>query len=91
MIVTLFVVIQIFLFSSFKIPSNSMEPGLIAGDYVLVNKLIPGARLFNVFAAMRGERVKIARLPSIRKIKRNDVIVFNYPYPNDLDKMEMHI
>ncbi|MDD2952998.1 MAG: S26 family signal peptidase, partial [Parabacteroides sp.] len=41
--------------------------------------------------AMRGERVKIARLPSIRKIKRNDVIVFNYPYPNDLDKMEMHI
>ena len=41
MVVALFVVMQIFLFSSFKIPSNSMEPGLIAGDYVLVNKLIP--------------------------------------------------
>ncbi|MDO5427952.1 signal peptidase I [Parabacteroides sp.] len=91
MIVTLFVVIQIFFFSSFKIPSNSMEPGLIAGDYVLVNKLIPGARLFNVFVAMRGERVKIVRLPGIRKIKRNDVIVFNYPYPNNLDKIEMHM
>lgn len=91
MIVALFVVLQIFLFSSFKIPSNSMEPGLMAGDYVLVNKLIPGARLFNVFAAMRGERVKIVRLPGIRKIERNDVIVFNYPYPRDLDKIEMHM
>lgn len=91
MIVALFVVIQIFLFSSFKIPSNSMEPGLIAGDYVLVNKLIPGARLFNVFAAMRGEQVKIIRLPGIRKIKRNDVIVFNYPYPKDQDKIEMNM
>ncbi len=91
MIVALFVVIQIFFFSSFRIPSNSMEPGLIAGDNVLVNKLIPGARLFNVFASMRGEQVKIVRLPGIRKIKRNDVIVFNYPYPNNLDKIEMHI
>lgn len=90
-IVTLFVVMQIFFFSSFKIPSNSMEPGLIAGDYVLVNKLIPGARLFNVFAAMRGEQVNIIRLPGIRKIKRNDVIVFNYPYPNSLDKIGMHM
>lgn len=91
MVMALFVVMQIFLFSSFKIPSNSMEPGLIAGDYVLVNKLIPGARLFNVFASLRGERVKIVRLPGIRKIKRNDVIVFNYPYPNNLDKIEMHM
>lgn len=68
-----------------------MEPGLITGDYVLVNKLIPGARLFNIFAAMRGEQVKIFRLPGIKKIKRNDVIVFNYPYPNNWDKIEMNI
>lgn len=68
-----------------------MEPGLITGDYVLVNKLIPGARLFNIFAAMRGEQVKIFRLPGIKKIKRNDVIVFNYPYPNNLDKIEMNM
>lgn len=91
MIVTLFIFIQIFFFSSFKIPSNSMEPGLIAGDYVLVNKLIPGARLFNVFAAMRGEQVWISRLPGIGWIERNDVIIFNYPYPNTMDKLEMHL
>lgn len=66
-----------------------MEPGLIAGDYVLVNKLIPGARLFHIFASMRGEQVRIFRLPGIRKIKRNDVIVFHYPYPNNQDRIEM--
>lgn len=91
MVVALFVVMQIFLFSSFKIPSNSMEPGLIAGDYVLVNKLIPGARLFNVFASLRGEQVQIVRLPGLREIRRNDVVVFNYPYPNNLDRIEMHM
>ena len=91
MVVALFVVMQIFLFSSFKIPSNSMEPGLIAGDYVLVNKLIPGARLFNVFASLRGEQVQIVRLPGLREIRRNDVVVFNYPYPNDSDKIGMHM
>lgn len=68
-----------------------MEPGLITGDNVLVNKLVPGPRLFNVFAAMRGEQAKIIRLPGIKKIKRNDVIVFNYPYPNNLDKIEMNM
>ena len=68
-----------------------MEPGLITGDNVLVNKLIPGARLFNVLASMRGEQVGIVRLPGIQQIKRNDVIVFNYPYPNNLDKIEMHL
>ena len=76
MVVALFVVMQIFLFSSFKIPSNSMEPGLIAGDYVLVNKLIPGARLFNVFASLRGEQVQIVRLPGLREIRRNDNLLF---------------
>lgn len=91
MVMALFVVMQIFLFSSFKIPSNSMEPGLIAGDYVLVNKLIPGARLFNVFASFRGEQVQIVRLPGLREIRRNDVVVFNYPYPNNLDRIEMHM
>ena len=35
----------IFCFASFRIPSNSMEPTLISGDYILVNKMIKGARL----------------------------------------------
>ena len=84
------ILLQIFFVSSFKIPSNSMEPELLIGDNLLVNKLIPGPRLFNVFALLGGEQVKIMRLPGIRPIKRNDVVVFNFPHPQDWGKIEMN-
>ena len=35
--------------TSFKIPSDSMEPFLQTGDYLLVDKCSKGARLFDVF------------------------------------------
>ena len=38
MTVTLWFVLQVFIFASFKIPSDSMEPGLITGDNILVCK-----------------------------------------------------
>jgi signal peptidase I len=83
--------LQIFFFASFKIPSDSMAPALTTGDRVLVYKLVPGARLFNLFATLRGEQVNIYRAPGIRKLQRNDVVVFNYPHPHDWNKIEMHI
>jgi signal peptidase I len=86
-----YVCVQVFLFSSFKIPSDSMAPGLIAGDQVLVCKPIYGARLFNLFATLRNEQVSICRSPGFRNIRRNDVAVFNFPYPHTWDKVEMHI
>ena len=50
-IIGLRILLQIFIFSSYYIPSESMTPTLIPGDYVLVNKLAYGARLFNLNAA----------------------------------------
>lgn len=82
---------QVFLFTSFRIPSDSMEPGLTEGDAILVWKPILGARLFNLSATMRLEQVEIHRVPGFRKVKRNDVLVFNFPHPNTWDKIEMHI
>ena len=82
---------QVFFFSSFRIPSNSMEPGLIEGDAVLVWKPILGARLFNVNATLNLEQVTIYRTPGLRQVQRNDVLVFNFPHPNQWDKIEMHI
>lgn len=38
-------------FASFKIPSDSMEPALIAGDNILVNKWVMGGRLFDIWEA----------------------------------------
>lgn len=79
--IVVFILLQIFLFASFKIPSDSMEPSLKVGDNIIVNKLSMGARLFNVGAALNKEDITIHRLPGIRRVERNDILVFNFPYP----------
>lgn len=90
-IIVILIIIQVFCFSTFKIPSDSMTPELIAGDNVLVAKPILGARLFNVFASLRDEQPRIWRIPGCRTVKRNEVLVFNFPHPNNWSKIEMHI
>lgn len=47
----IWLLLQITTFSSFRIPTASMHPTLIKGDYVIVNKWIAGGRIFNVFNA----------------------------------------
>ena len=68
-----------------------MEPGLITGDNILVWKPTVGPRIFNLFASMRNEQTEIYRIPGFKRIKRNDILVFNFPHPNSWDKIEMHI
>ena len=91
MIVVLWFMLQIVVFATFRIPSRSMEPELKISDHVLVLKPIIGPRLFNIYASIRNEQTEIYRIPGFRKIKRNDVLVFNYPYPKNRNKIEMHI
>lgn len=91
MIAALWFVLQVFVFASFKIPSDSMEPILTTGDNILVFKPTIGARVFNVFASMRNEQTEIHRVPGVKRVKRNDVLVFNFPHPNNWDTIEMHI
>lgn len=69
-IVVLWLLIQIFCMTSFHIPSDSMELELLAGDVILVDKLVYGARLFNVMEAVAGKQVEIKRLPGIGKVRR---------------------
>lgn len=87
----LWILALVFVFASFRIPSESMSPELREGDYILVWKPIVGARLFNLSRLLNHEQTGIYRLPGFRKIKRNDVVVFNFPYPNDQSRIEMHI
>src|SRR5690554_7454134 len=84
-----FILLRVFVFGSYKIPSDSMEPAIIPGDYVLVNKLAYGARLFNLFDAVEGKKVNINRVPGYTRVKNNDVVVFHIPHPNSWDKIEM--
>ena len=57
--VVILFLMQLFCFTSFRIPSDSMEPALKDGDRILVNKMIKGARLFDVFAALNNEDITI--------------------------------
>jgi len=58
-----------FVVQAFKIPSQSMEPTLLVGDHLLVNKFIFGGR------GHWYDRV----LP-YREIRRGDIIVFKFPF-----------
>lgn len=86
-----FIALRVFVFGSYKIPSDSMEPAILPGDYVLVNKPAYGARLFDLFSAVEGKEVKVKRMPGYIRVKHNDVVVFHIPYPNKRDKIEMHM
>jgi signal peptidase I len=67
--------VRSFIVEPFKIPSGSMMPTLLAGDYILVNKFTYGLRvpiLNNVFF-------------EVGKPARGDVIVFHYPPNTSID------
>lgn len=83
--------LQIFCFTTFNIPSDSMEPGMISGDRIVVNKLIYGARIFNINRALNREKFNIYRMPGLGSIKRNDIVVFNFPYPERHDSINFDI
>lgn len=67
--------IRAFLFQAFEIPSGSMEPTLIVGDHIIVNKFIYGIRI----------PFTDKRWPEFRKPRRGDVIVFVYPVDRSKD------
>lgn len=57
----LYLVLAVTMFSSFKIPSDSMAPALLPGDNILVNKCVMGGRIFNVWDALEDKDVNISR------------------------------
>lgn len=67
--------IRTFAVQAFKIPSGSMEPTLLIGDHILVNKFIYGIKI-PFFRAT---------LIPIGDPKREDIIVFIYPVDKKKD------
>lgn len=72
--VLIYLVIKTFLMEAFRIPSGSMIPTLLIGDWLFVNKLA------------YGPHVPFTRtnLPGYADPKRGDVVVFISPYQPDM-------
>ena len=97
-------IIRWLLLEAFTIPTPSMEKSLLVGDFLFVSKVHYGPRtpktplqLPLTHQTIWGTRIPSYlnwiqlpqyRLPGLGKIKRNDVVVFNYPpelqHPVDL-------
>lgn len=77
----LWLVLHVFLFDTFSIPTSSMYPTLKPGDEVIVNKLVMGARIYKDFHFdKKGIELKSWRTKGIRPIRHNDIVVFNFPH-----------
>ncbi len=67
--------IRAFIVQAYKIPSGSMVPTLLIGDYLLVNKLAYGIK-----NPLKNDFLYFRRLP-----KRQEIVVFTYPLNKKLD------
>jgi len=98
---------------AYVIPTGSMEKTLLVGDYLFVSKVNYGARLpltpvsfpfahhtmpiIGTKAYWEGIKWDYRRLPGLGEVKRNDVVVFNFPMDTDaplsrpVDKRENYI
>lgn len=87
------IVMRVFLFTSIiRIPSGSMGPAVLAGDFIIANKLIPGPRVFRDIRQIRVDgKVQTKRFRGVRNVRRNDVLVFNFPYSDGWDKIDMNL
>ena len=88
--ISLTIIIKVFFFASYKVPSGSMDPTLKTGDYIIVNKLIPGPRIFKDWKFIKTSNWEMKRLKGIRMLKHNEIIVFNFPFINhEMSRIEM--
>jgi signal peptidase I len=72
-VAVLFLVLRTFLVEAYRIPSPSMVPTLLVGDWLFVNKAVYGAHI--PFTS--------SNLPAVHDPRRHDVVVFISPYQAD--------
>ena len=75
--IAIFLVLRAFLVEAYRIPSGSMIPTLLVGDWLFVNKAIYGAHV----------PFSHASLPAYRDPRRGDVVVFVSPFQADEDSL----
>lgn len=87
----LVLVIRLFLCNFYRVPSDSMMPSILPGDFILADKWTYGARIFTSLKFDRNSDLPMIHVPGYRKIRRNDVLVFNFPYRYGWDTVRMNL
>src|SRR5215472_5543642 len=78
--IILALIIRTFFIQAYKIPSGSMEPTLLIGDHILVNKLIYGLRMPDSILGVQVPGLPYGRyLLHLEPIHHGDVVVFVFP------------
>jgi signal peptidase I len=75
--IAIFLFLRAFVVEAYRIPSGSMIPTLLVGDWLFVNKAIYGAHI----------PFTKSSLPAFREPHRGDVVVFISPYQADEDSL----
>lgn len=93
-------IFKTFIGQSVTVQSSRMEKSVYCGDHIFINKLAFGARLpvtlltipftgnvlpfTNIPSYFDWIKLPYLRIPGYADVKHNDLLVFNYPYENDV-------
>ena len=87
--------VNVYIFQNYQIPSSSLEKSLLVGDFLYVSKMSYGPRvpntplsmpltqhtlpILNTKSYIEWPQWDYKRVAGFGKIKRNDIVVFNFP------------
>ncbi len=80
LLLLLLIVIRVFVFAPYGIPTGSMSPTIVAGDVLLVNKL-PYYIRTPALLPFTGVEIPYLELPGLGSLDRGDVVVLSSPEP----------
>ncbi|RDK87249.1 signal peptidase I [Marinirhabdus gelatinilytica] len=94
-------IVHTYFMQPFTIPTSSLEKSLLVGDFLFVSKFHYGARapmtpiafpmvhdtipVAGVKSYSKEPQIPYFRFPGFQKIKRNDIVVFNWPVDTLID------
>jgi signal peptidase I len=85
--------VRVFVVQIVQVPTNSMNQTFIQGDRIIVNKLAYGTRIpitplsldfIAPHTFLNWIQLPYWRLPGYSSVKRNDIIIFNFPLQDSL-------
>lgn len=102
--------IHTYFIQPFIVPSSSMERTILIGDFIFVSKLHYGLRLpitpigvpifqraipiLGIGSYLKDIRFSYIRLPLLTKLKKGEIVVFNFPYDykeSSIDRKDFYI